>query len=227
MAFNYSPKIVTDGLVLYLDAANAKSYPGSGTTWNDLSRGGNNGTLINGPTFNSANGGSIVFDGTNDTVNLQQSNSIDVNTLTWSCWVNAVYSSQRAFFFIGNNVGQAISPYKIFIGSIIQSSQTRLRINYNNVATVNLGNLIDNTTYNLVITYNGATTLMYVNGMSIGSSTAMTGNLNSRTFGYVGSTAQSSEFLNGRVFQTLLYNRALSAQEIQQNYNATKTRYGL
>ena len=66
MAFSYSPKIVTDGLVLYLDAANNRSYPGSGTTWTDLSRGGNNGTLTNGPTFNGANGGSIVFDGTND-----------------------------------------------------------------------------------------------------------------------------------------------------------------
>jgi len=66
MAFNYSPKVTTDGLVLYLDAANTRSYPGSGTTWSDLSRSSNNGTLINGPTFNSANLGSIVFDGTND-----------------------------------------------------------------------------------------------------------------------------------------------------------------
>jgi hypothetical protein len=66
--FHYSPKIVTDGLVLYLDAANTRSYPGTGTTWSDLSRGGNNGSLINGPTFNSANGGSIVFDGSNDYV---------------------------------------------------------------------------------------------------------------------------------------------------------------
>ena len=68
MAFNYSPNIITDGLVLYLDAANTKSYPGSGTTWRDLSKSQLNGTLTNGPTFNSANGGSIVFDGTNDYV---------------------------------------------------------------------------------------------------------------------------------------------------------------
>ena len=63
MAFNYSPKIVTDGLVLCLDAGNPNSYPGSGNTWTDLSRGRNNGTLTNGPTFDSGNGGSIVFDG--------------------------------------------------------------------------------------------------------------------------------------------------------------------
>ena len=65
MAFSYSPKIVTDGLVFAVDAANKKSYPGSGTTWTDLA-GSNDGTLTNGPTFDSGNGGSIVFDGSDD-----------------------------------------------------------------------------------------------------------------------------------------------------------------
>lgn len=64
------PNIVTDGLVLYLDAANTKSYPGSGTTWNDLSGNGNNGTLINGYIFNSIGNGNLVFDGSNDYVNI-------------------------------------------------------------------------------------------------------------------------------------------------------------
>ncbi len=68
MAFNYSPRVVTDGLVLYLDAANQYSYVSGSTSWNDISRGGNNGILTNGPTYNSANGGSIVFDGTNDLI---------------------------------------------------------------------------------------------------------------------------------------------------------------
>ena len=68
MAFNFSPKIVTDGLVLCLDAANSKSIVSGSTTWNDLSRGGNNGNLVNGPTFNSGNGGSILFDGVDDYV---------------------------------------------------------------------------------------------------------------------------------------------------------------
>ena len=68
MSTKYSPKIVTDGLVLCLDAANSKSYPGSGTSWNDLSRNNNTGTLTNGPTYTSSFGGSSVFDGTNDYV---------------------------------------------------------------------------------------------------------------------------------------------------------------
>jgi hypothetical protein len=70
MSIGYGPRVVTDGLVLALDAADTNSYPGSGTTWNDLSGNGNTGTLTNGPTYSSDNGGSIVFDGTNDYVPL-------------------------------------------------------------------------------------------------------------------------------------------------------------
>ena len=66
MATKYSPKIITNGLVLSLDAANNKSYPRSGTTWTDLSGNNNTGTLTNGPTFNAGNQGSIVFDGVDD-----------------------------------------------------------------------------------------------------------------------------------------------------------------
>lgn len=66
MAFSFSPKIVTDGLVLYYDAANPSSYPGSGNVIYDLSRNRNNGTLINSPSYDTTNGGSLIFDGTND-----------------------------------------------------------------------------------------------------------------------------------------------------------------
>lgn len=78
MAVSGGPDIVPDGLVLALDAANIKSYAGSGTIWNDLSGNNNSGSLVNGPTFNSANGGSIVFDGVNDYVSL--SSAVNTNT---------------------------------------------------------------------------------------------------------------------------------------------------
>jgi hypothetical protein len=220
-----APKIITNGLVLHLDAAQKRSYPGTGTVWTDLSGNGNNGTLTNGPTFDSGNGGSIVFDGTNDSVNIVQSNALNVNTFTWSAWVNAAYSLNRCFFFIGNAVGQSITPYKIFIGTL-GSAPAALRINYNGTA-INLGGLTNNLTYNLTITYNGSVTSMYVNGSSIGTSTSKTGNLNSATYAYVGSTAQSLEFFSGKIFTTLFYNRALSDAEVLQNYNATKSRFGL
>ena len=80
MGVAYNPNIVTDGLVLCLDAANKRSYPGTGTTWTDRSANGNNGTLTNGPTFDSANGGSIVFDGTNDYVTTTKNNLDTLST---------------------------------------------------------------------------------------------------------------------------------------------------
>jgi hypothetical protein len=225
---NY-PNIVMPGLVLNLDAGITQSYPGSGTTWSDINGLGpnNNGTLTNGPTFSSDGGGSIVFDGSNDYVRFSSSSSINVNTFTWSAFVNGVYSNTPGFFFIGNDIGQSISPYKIFIGVQNNNGIYRLRVNYNNVATVNLGSLINNTLYNLVITYNGSVTNMYVNGESIGSSTAMSGTLNSKTYLYVATTQGIFEFFNGTIHNTLFYNRALSATEVLQNYNAQKGRFGL
>ena len=80
MGLSHSPRIVTDGLVFCVDAANKRSYPGVGTTWTDLTANKNNGTLTNGPTFDSANGGSIVFDGTNDYVDLGSSLSISTSS---------------------------------------------------------------------------------------------------------------------------------------------------
>ena len=87
MAYNFSPKIVTDGLVLYLDAANTKSYVSGSTVWNDISRGGNNGSLINGPTFISGNGGSIVFDGVNNYVEFGDVLDLGTNSMTVNQWV--------------------------------------------------------------------------------------------------------------------------------------------
>ena len=99
MSFSYSPKVVTDGLVLYLDAANPKSYVSGSTAWNDVSRGGNNGTLTNGPTFNSANGGSIVFDGVNDYVALGNISSLILanNQFTISYWLRMTGTARGDF----------------------------------------------------------------------------------------------------------------------------------
>ena len=73
MGLSHSPSIITQNLVLCLDAANSKSYPGSGTTWYNLIPGGVNGTLTNGPTYSSANGGVIALDGVNDYISLTNS----------------------------------------------------------------------------------------------------------------------------------------------------------
>ena len=89
MALVHSPKIVTDDLVLYYDAANTKSYPGTGTTWTDLSGNGVTGTLVNGATFNSGNGGYIVFDGANDYVSTINDIVLEEEDFTMGFWAFA------------------------------------------------------------------------------------------------------------------------------------------
>ena len=112
MAFHYSPKIVTDGLEFYIDAANPKSFVDGNTTWNDLSRSGNNGTLTNGPTFDSANGGSISFDGVNDYVDMGAINFGQIYTLNiWvklddlssRVWIGGVNTSEYHMNFLNGN----------------------------------------------------------------------------------------------------------------------------
>ena len=99
MAFQYSPKIVTDGLVLYLDAANTKSYVSGSTTWNDISRTNINGTLVNGPTFSSDGGGSILFDGSNDYVQINYGGNLSSSTITLNFFANFSCSLINTSFF--------------------------------------------------------------------------------------------------------------------------------
>ena len=87
MSGSISRKLVTDGLILYIDAANSKSYPDSGTTWFDLTSNNNNGVLTNGPTFDSANGGSIVFDGVDDYVKPPAASLFQFTDFTLASWV--------------------------------------------------------------------------------------------------------------------------------------------
>jgi hypothetical protein len=197
MAFNYSPKIVTDGLVLYLDAANSRSYPGSGTTWTDISRSGTNGTLVNGPTFNSANGGSVVFDGVNDYVITP---SI-TNFRSICMWVNKPFVEFGA------------APWKYLLDARPGFAS---------------GFFANNSP--------GGWSNWFLNGTSISSTWSLLpvdqwfhlyiqANANyTSTINFM-SRVSNNENLGGRISNIQIYNRALSASEIQQNYNATKGRY--
>jgi hypothetical protein len=240
MAFSYSPKIVTEGLVLYLDAANPYSYPGSGTTWTDLSRSQTNGTLVNGPTFNSANGGSIVFDGVDDYCSLGSSIIPQTSNWTYSSFFNlntlatgsVLYGQYIAAAFNGrflirlSDSIQNSSQFSLFLGSGASYNSTFLYTN--TTASIN-------TTYNLTITRENQTFNLYVNGVyDTGSTMNFTASLlqttpiiGGRTNSGGSPTPVDTDFLNGKVYTTQVYNRALSAQEVLQNYNATKTRFGL
>ena len=220
MAFNYSPKIVTDGLVMYLDAANRSSYPGSGTTWADISRAGNNGALINGPTFNSANGGSIVCDGVDDYI-LQTTPTLTTFSL------EVIYSP----LVFDTNSGT--NRYNYIIGSFEANMFMRYNTNSsgNSIllanhagSDINIGSLNHQTgsIYVAVITFNDSnkSTNVYFNSVLTTTATY------NATLRYQGSRQLGATF-NSRFYSYKVYNRVLSATEVRQNYNATKTRFGL
>jgi hypothetical protein len=221
MAYNFSPKIITDGLVLYLDAANTRSYPGSGTVWTDLSRVGNNGTLTNGPTFNSANGGSIVFDGSND--NISTNYNSQLTNFTVCVWFKTSDSSNPGAariidknyisgFWIGKNSTGASNSWG---GGVLESSPP-----YGRYIT-----LTDGQWHFLVSTRLGTTHTIYGDGITNSTSgTVSSTALSTTSLTIAGGAAQ---VFKGNIAQTSIYNRALSTTEILQNYNATKTRFGL
>jgi hypothetical protein len=230
MGLNHSPRIVTNGLTLYLDAANPKSYPGSGTTWSDLSGNGNNGTLTNGPTFDSGNGGSIAFDGSNDYVSETTGLSDSFWQGNWTAcfWVNfdtlntTTGSSDKTLLQHGTSTTR----------SGLHLTQRNSRIHFGLYAddlqattVLSTGNW-----YNVVFTLNNSTFVKqnYLNGTLDNSHTGGgayigSGN-NSRIAGVVLSFGLH---FDGYMSNCSFYNRVLTASEIQQNYNATKGRFGL
>jgi hypothetical protein len=226
MAFVHSPKIVTDGLVLALDAGNVKSYPGSGTTWLDKSGRGNNGTLINGPTFNSGNGGSIVFDGVNDFVIVPTGSVNNITTqLSAFIWWKST-NITREQWCIGNSVYPTNScgwHLEVFNSKLIFQVFPSLNFSFSTTT------LQSNTIYYLGITYNSGNTTYYINGTSSGTQNhtfiQSTGPLTLGASSYT--NPGQTYLLGGSVYGAQIYNRALTAQEVLQNYNATKGRFGL
>jgi hypothetical protein len=219
MAFNYSPKIVTDGLVLYLDASNIKSYPGTGTVWTDISRTNNNGTLTNGPTFNSSNGGNIVFDGTNDYVSF----STITNTIyTIEFWYRmSTNDGTYGYLASSGNNGFAIGEG----GAGVGFGQFYY---WNGATSVLLGTIPSTTNWNHICALINTTTnniQIFGNGSQLSTTTQTS---MSTTISEIGRyITGNTHFLRGNLALYKIYNRALTTTEITQNYNATRTRFGL
>jgi len=230
MAGTVAPNIVTDGLVLYLDAANPNSYISGSTTWRNMV-GSNNGTLINGPTYNSANGGSIVFDGSNDYVDMSPYyyNNVTQHTAivlfkTYnknSFWGEILQKGQRNDF--------AIRQY---------SSLGRLEFRYiTNNATYSYDafSLENNVWYMAAMSINtqsGGTFKCYINGTQIYNTSITTPTVLSQNITYAGQLIMGrilpgNEWLSGEIPIAMMYDRQLTDIEIQQNFNSTKTRFGL
>jgi hypothetical protein len=233
MAFYRGPKIVTNGLVLALDAANTKSYVSGSTTWNDLSGNNNHGTLTNGPTFSSANGGSIVFDGTNDYIDVLNSTSLNPTTISIGAWfyLNSLVTNQNIISKGFTSIAEPFVQYtlKMLDSSPFNTIQIQASIGGTRQTLTSATTLTTGVWYYAVGTYDGITLRMFINGIQDANTISSSGTITSyNTPVQVGRWGtQGSQYLNGRVATAQIYNRALSAAEIAQNYNAQKSRFNL
>jgi len=228
--FTVGSNVVSEGRILLLDAGNTKSYPGSGTTWTDLSGNGINGTLTNGPTFDSGNLGSINFDGSNDfvTTNTQLDPVADGlfadSTSRWS--ITSFFNSDTVASGTGAITGKGggtgiLATYVTYR----DGSNLKVRLRGGTITTVSA--ISANTWYEVTVTWDGTTSKSYLNGVfatniSVGTRGKQTNNF---TIGAAADGTQSR--FNGKISVTLVYNRALTATEVTQNFNALRGRYGI
>ena len=224
MGCSSGPDVVEDGLVLCLDAASKRSYSGSGTTWVDTV-GGNNGTLTNGPVFNSGNGGYITFDGANDYVDFGDIHSA-LNNLSIFSWVRPIALTEEPILIkgmgaVGNReFGLYILSSKVYAAVGDESQQ--------DIDNVSGSTVLSNSVwYNLGMVWNGNTLKVYVNSFEDGSvSTSVTsGEIEDRSSPLIVGRDASPDYANFRLSTVKLYNRALTADEIRRNYLSTKERY--
>ena len=232
---NFGPNTITDGLVLAVDPANPSSYPGSGTVCNDLTITQNNGTLINGTSFETSNGGVFDLDGTNDRITFNNLN-IGINDISIQMWVKTTKvnfnypmaqgggsnsSSER-----GVGIGLTGAGY---VYGFINSANTRIFVNTNPIKSVNDGNW-----HNIAGVWDRSDKLTwYVDGVfdqegDISSTDGQSITLEKDLYiGTYGSAVNNQGTFYGNIGPAYVYMRTLSTAEILQNYNALKSRFGL
>jgi hypothetical protein len=215
--------VVTTGLQLYLDAGNASSYSGSGTAWNDLSGNSRNGTLTNGPTYSDTNGGSIVFDGSNDYV--QCSGSLTVTAATFVTWIRRNGNQ-------GQYDGILFSRGTNTTGMNFQTSN-QLGYHWNDAGNTynwQSGLTIPDATWCMIavsVTSTAATAyLCQASGTTTATNTVSHGSSLLNDIKLALDDA-GTRYFNGNIAIAQLYNIALSAGEISQNFQADRTRFGV
>ena len=227
MTRTHSPRIVTNGLVLALDAGNTKSYPGSGTSWSDLSGQGNTGTLTNGPTYSSADGGSIVFDGSNDSATLP---TLDIagNELTFSVWNYGIEAKTSSIIYLEDSGNHRMLnvhlPWNNRVVYFDKGGNNYDRIN--KTAT----NVEYQGWHHWAFTANASTGSMkiYLDSALWHSGTGHTKTFTNIT-GSVKKIGKShlNQWHRGYISNLQLYKKELSQAEVTQNFDALKGRFGL
>jgi len=217
MSLNHSPAIVTDGLVLCLDAANVRSYPGTGTTWTDRSTSGNNGTLTNGPTFDSGNGGSIVLDRANDLVSVTITKSADCTFSTWAARPST--STDMLFNAGGNGSGPDLFFYQ---GKISWNTWNGANNPFADIPS----NASDGNFHQYVLVNDSSSTAkLYYDGDLLGTATYRSAASTTKLI--IGSAGPGGTYYNwqGNIANFMLHNRLLTEKEIKQNYISTQGRF--
>jgi len=262
MGISGGPDLIQDGLVLCLDASDKNSYPGSGTTWYDVSGNNRNFTLTNGPTFSTSGGGSFNFDGTNDyaTLNIASDNPMKIENFIYANHTYEIWFYLTTFnpsFADNTETIQSLIAWPgyhngVFFSRVSSTGSVTMITNY-------LWNSVPNTPFSTetvltgsnantvttgswycihdIINYSATQSLTYINGVNIAtinqvpasSMTSAQGNpANTINLGAARMTSTYKWLLqNGNIGNVKLYNKAFSASEIKQNYNAQKSRFGL
>lgn len=217
MALSHSPSIVSDGLIVYLDAANRRSYSGSGTSWFDLSGNNNHATLTNGPVFNSANGGNIVFDGSNDyAVILGNTSTLSIlSVYTAELILKAPHNGNKVILEKGTNDKMLIQPDGV-----------STNMYYGDYSLFNgTSAILNNNWINICVVQASTFRSLYLNGRLL--STVNSGNKVANNSDIVLMSRSGSVGQQGSVSILKVYNKPLSLAEINQNFNATRNRFGI
>lgn len=222
------PNNITNGLVLSLDAASQRSYVSGSNVWCDVSGNGNNGTLVSGSTYNSIAGGSIQFISTGSSVfsNLNSASTLNTNAITIESWIyhtSLPFGVQRYISTFPSGGEQAVLRYDANIGSNGLRFYIVTSTGYKFLNSA--GQIFVNNWYHVVGTWDGSTQRLYKNGILLTSST-QTGTLVSGSFVQL-SISYTPETLLGYMSNSKVYNRALSAAEIAQNFNSQRFRFGI
>lgn len=221
---NAGPTINSSGLVLYLDASNPNSYPGSGNTWTDLSGNGNNATLVNSPAYSTDANGCISFNGSNNYATIPYNNFMTTPTSTTiNVWYNPSSSGggQHMVAYAKTGwIGYVIYPFGAVYSGTVGSNNFDKSIS---------PSLSLNRWYMITFVINRENSLynLYSNGVLNQTGSISHPVISNNASLHIGARQGPDSYYSGKISQLSYYNRALSSEEIRQNYNALKYRFGL
>lgn len=237
MALHHNPRIVTEGLIIYLDSADVNSYPGSGTQWKDLSGNGLHATLLNGAGFEPDAQGTIVFDGVDDYASIPPSPITAINVFTFELWINrtgiATFTGpyDRIFQKAGGYSGYPAWGFHLGEGtpaspSFISSLSSALNDNNNIIGFTAEAAMEFGEWHCYTATLDNALTLrLYHNGV-LNNEGVLNGAPMDTEDEILIAIGDGREFY-GKIPSVKVYNRALTAEEVKQNFDAQRNRFNL